>query len=151
MTVKISEMRPTECYHFLESTRFGHIACCREGSPYIAAIYFAFSGNVAYSFSMPGKKLDWMRANNKVCLHAEQLVPGGWTSVVADGHFEEFPDNDTWKSERLHAWSLLKMHPDWWEIGSMKPYELPMLHQSPHVFYGVTVTSVSGRIAVTID
>ncbi|NVP58645.1 pyridoxamine 5'-phosphate oxidase family protein [Mycoplana rhizolycopersici] len=151
MTVKITEMRPAECYHFLESTRFGHLACCRDGRPYIAAIYFAFSGSVAYSFSMPGKKLDWMRANNKVCLHAEQLRSGGWTSVVADGLFEEFPRSDASQSEELHAWSLLKTHSDWWEIGSVKPYELPMLNQSPHVFYGVAVTSVSGRIAVTID
>ncbi|WP_160003224.1 pyridoxamine 5'-phosphate oxidase family protein [Rhizobium sp. 18055] len=152
MTMTLREINPAECYGILEKARFGHLACCKDGQPYIAAIYFAFSGGTAYSFTMPGKKLDWMRANDKVCLHVDQrLVGGGWTSVVVEGRFEEFPDSETWRNERLHAWSLLQAHTDWWEIGSMKPHELPMLTESPHVFYGIAVTSVSGRGAAKMD
>ncbi|MBX5173087.1 pyridoxamine 5'-phosphate oxidase family protein [Rhizobium sp. NZLR1b] len=148
MTMKLREINPVECYGILENARFGHLACCKDGQPYVAAIYFAFSGGVAYSFTMPGRKLDWMRANDKVCLHVEQRPAGdGWTSVIIEGRFEEFPDSGVWQSERMRAWSLLQKHMDWWEIGSMKPQELPVLEVSPHVFYGIAVTSVSGRRA----
>ncbi|QPB18551.1 pyridoxamine 5'-phosphate oxidase family protein [Rhizobium sp. 007] len=152
MTIKLTEINPAECYRILENERFGHLACCKDGQPYVAAIYFAFSSGVAYSFTMPGKKLDWMRANDRVCLHVEQRSSGGgWTSVVVEGRFAEFPDSDARGSERLHAWSLLQKYSDWWEIGSMKPHELPMVDSSPHVFYGIVVTAVSGRSAVKAD
>ncbi|EJB05975.1 hypothetical protein FHX14_004521 [Rhizobium sp. BK619] len=149
MALALRELSHAECYEILEHARFGHLACCRDGQPYIAAIYFAFAGNVAYSFSMPGRKLDWMRANDKVCLHVERLTSGGgWTSVVIDGQFEEFPDDSFRHDERIHAWSLLRQHSDWWEIGSLKPAELPVLSEPPHVFYGISVRSLSGRSAI---
>jgi nitroimidazol reductase NimA-like FMN-containing flavoprotein (pyridoxamine 5'-phosphate oxidase superfamily) len=152
MTIKLTEINPGECYRILENERFGHLACSKDGQPYVAAIYFAFSSGVAYSFTMPGKKLDWMRGNDKVCLHVEQRSSaGGWTSVVVEGRFEEFPDSDARRSERLHAWSLLQKHSDWWEIGSMKPHEVPMPDGSPHVFYGIAVTAVSGRSAIRTE
>jgi nitroimidazol reductase NimA-like FMN-containing flavoprotein (pyridoxamine 5'-phosphate oxidase superfamily) len=151
MTMKLTEINPAECYRVLENERFGHLACCKDGQPYVAAIYFAFSRGIAYSFTMPGKKLDWMRENDKVCLHVEHRSSGGWMSVVVEGRFEEFPDDEARGSERLHAWSLLQKHSDWWEIGAMKPHELAMLEGSPHVFYGIVVTAVSGRSAVRTD
>ena len=152
MTMKLTELNPRECYKLLENARFGHLACCKDGQPYVAAIYFSFAEGVAFSFSMPGKKLDWMRENDKVCLYVEHHPhDGGWTSVVADGRFEEFPDSDPWRGERMHAWSLLQKHNDWWEMGSMKPQDLPVLNESPHVFYGIRLTAVSGRTAAKID
>jgi nitroimidazol reductase NimA-like FMN-containing flavoprotein (pyridoxamine 5'-phosphate oxidase superfamily) len=148
MALKLRELSQGECYGILEHARFGHLACCRDGQPYIAAIYFSFAGDVAYSFSMPGRKLDWMRANDKVCLHVEHLPSGGgWTSVVIEGRFQEFPDNGLWHDERVHAWSLLQRHSDWWEIGSLKPAELPVLSEPPHVFYGISIGALSGRSA----
>lgn len=33
----------------------------------------------------------------------------------------------------------------------MKPHELPMLDGPPHVFYGISVTAVSGRSAVRTE
>ncbi|MGZ2426268.1 pyridoxamine 5'-phosphate oxidase family protein [Rhizobium laguerreae] len=152
MTMKLTELTPAQCYRILESAHFGHLACCKNGQPYVAAIYFAFSSGVAYSFTMPGKKLDWMRGNDRVCLHVEQRpAVGGWASVVVEGRFEEFPDSDARRSERLHAWSLLQKHTDWWEIGAMTLQEPPVLEGSPHVFYGIAVTSVSGRSAVRTE
>ncbi|MGO7611132.1 pyridoxamine 5'-phosphate oxidase family protein [Rhizobium ruizarguesonis] len=148
MALKLRELSQGECYGILEHARFGHLACCRDGQPYIAAIYFSFAGDVAYSFSMPGRKLDWMRANDKVCLHVEHLPSGGgWTSIVIEGRFQEFPDNGLWHDERVHAWSLLQRHSDWWEIGSLKPAELPVLSEPQHVFYGISIRALSGRSA----
>ncbi len=152
MTIKLTDISPVECYRMLEGARYGHLSCCRNGQPYIASVYFAFEGSIAYSFTMPGKKLDWMRENNRVCLHVEEkFAEGEWTSVVIDGSFEEFPYSESPDSQRFHAWSLLQKHSDWWEIGASKPYKLPLVRQSPHVFYGVHVETVSGRRAVRLD
>ncbi|MBY5814565.1 pyridoxamine 5'-phosphate oxidase family protein [Rhizobium leguminosarum] len=152
MSLHLRELTQGECYEVLEHARFGHLACCRNGQPYVVAVYFAFSGNMAYSFTMPGKKLSWMRENEKVCLQVEQQSnTGGWTSVVVDGVFEEFPDNDLWRSERIRAWSLLQAQPDWWEVGSLKPSDQPTLFEPPHVFFGILVHTVSGRRASRED
>ncbi len=152
MTLELRELSQAECYEFLEHERYGHLACCNDGRPYVASVYYAFAGYVAYSFTMPGRKLDTMRANGNVCLHVERRHPsGGWTTVVVEGEFEEFPDNETWRSERIHAWELLQRHSDWWETGSLKPEELPVLTAPPHVFYGILVKTVSGRSAVPRD
>ncbi|MGO7748561.1 pyridoxamine 5'-phosphate oxidase family protein, partial [Rhizobium ruizarguesonis] len=47
--------------------------------------------------------------------------------------------------------SLLQKYSDWWDIVSMKPHELPMLDVPPHVFYGISVTAVSGLSAVRTE
>lgn len=75
MTMKLTELTPAQCYRILESAHFGHLACCKNGQPYVAAIYFAFSSGVAYSFTMPGKKLDWMRGNDRVCFTSSSVPP----------------------------------------------------------------------------
>ncbi|MBB2755070.1 UNVERIFIED_ORG: hypothetical protein GGI57_005809 [Rhizobium aethiopicum] len=43
MTINLTEINPGECYRILENERFGHLACCKDGQLYVAAIYFAFS------------------------------------------------------------------------------------------------------------
>lgn len=75
MTIKLTEINPGECYRILESERFGHLACCKDGQPYVAAIYFAFSSGVAYSFTMPGKKLDWMRGTTRSAFTSSSVLP----------------------------------------------------------------------------
>ncbi|WP_246767424.1 hypothetical protein [Rhizobium leguminosarum] len=82
-----------------------------DGLPWQCGSIFAHWASVSSSFSMPGRKVDWMRMNENVCLQIYQRGTGkGWTSVVVDGRFEEFPDTHLWRSERLHAWTLLQMY-----------------------------------------
>lgn len=148
MSMTLRAMTDAECLEMLEQAHFGHLACCNEGQPYVVPVYFAFRSRVAYSFSMPGRKVEWMRRNPKVCLQVEeQWAKGGWRSVVLAGRFQELPDDDVWHAERLQAWSLLNRHCDWWEIGSLKTAELPPAAASPHLFYGIYMGEVSGRVA----
>ncbi|MBX5148037.1 pyridoxamine 5'-phosphate oxidase family protein [Rhizobium lentis] len=151
MSLALREFTPAECYAVLEEERFGHLACCKDGQPYVVPIYFSYQNGVAYCFSMPGRKLEWMRENDKICLQVDRRVGKGWTSVIVEGRFEEFPDTAPWRSERLHAWEMLQKHPDWWEVGSLKPHEVPALAESPHIFFGILVRTVSGRAAFAID
>ncbi|RUM25426.1 pyridoxamine 5'-phosphate oxidase family protein [Rhizobium vallis] len=148
----LKDLTQAECSTILEQSRFGHLACCNEGRPYVVPIYFAYAKGTIYSFSMPGRKVDWMRANENVCLQIDQRGTGrGWTSVVVDGRFEEFPDTDLWRSERLQAWSLLQKHFDWWEIGALKPQARPPGSLPEHIFYGISLREVTGRTAIPVD
>ncbi|ARM92165.1 pyridoxamine 5'-phosphate oxidase-like protein (plasmid) [Rhizobium sp. CIAT894] len=151
MSLGLREYTQAECYSALEEARFGHLACCKDSQPYVVPIYFSYDNGVAYCFSMPGRKLEWMRENDKVCLQVDQRVGGGWASVIVEGRFEEFPDADVGRSQRLHAWELLQKHSDWWEVGSLKPKELPVLAESPHVFFGIFVHALSGRVVFRSD
>ncbi|WP_064686400.1 pyridoxamine 5'-phosphate oxidase family protein [Rhizobium bangladeshense] len=151
MSLGLREFTLAECYAMLEEARFGHLACCKDGQPYVVPIYFSYEKGVAYCFSMPGRKLEWMRENHKVCLQVDKRVGRGWTSVIAEGKFEEFPDTEIWRGERHHAWEMLQKHSDWWEVGSLKPKELPVLVESPHIFFGILVRKLSGRAAFAID
>jgi nitroimidazol reductase NimA-like FMN-containing flavoprotein (pyridoxamine 5'-phosphate oxidase superfamily) len=97
---------------------------------------------------MPGKKIEWMRANPLVGVQVDERGAGrGWQSVVVDGRYEELPDRIGHKRERDHAWSLLSKHSDWWEPGALKPDTPAVANSTPHIFFRILVTALSGREA----
>ncbi len=137
-----------ECTHLLSSHRVARLACAKDGRPYVVPIYFAYHENHFYAFSMPGKKIDCMRANPEVSLVVEERGHGReWKSVVVGGRFEELSDQTGYQHERDHAWSLLSKHFDWWEPGALKPVPLPISDHSDHIFFRVFVEEISGREA----
>ena len=143
----ITRMSRNEAIDVLSRARMGRLACCSDGQPYVVPIHYAYADGCAYSFTMPGRKLDWMRANPRVCLQMDQVTGSGWKSVVATGRFEELPDRMGHKRERDHAWQLLSQHVNWWEPGALSPDPVAMADHSPHVFYRVLLEEVSGRAA----
>jgi uncharacterized protein len=96
---------------------------------------------------MPGRKIEWMRANPLVAVLAEEAGKGRpWKSVIAEGRYEELPDRIGYKRQRDHAWSLLSKHSDWWEPGALKP--APAISDvSAPVFFRIIVDRLSGRAA----
>jgi len=68
MAMNISEMTRPECISLLKSARLGRLACVRDNRPYVVPIHFAFGDNFIFSFSLLGKKVEWMRQNPHVCL-----------------------------------------------------------------------------------
>lgn len=144
----IRELSKLECTHLLTSSRFGHLACAKDGIPYVVPIYFAYEHNYLYAFSMPGKKIDFMRANPRAAIAVQEHGTGReWKSVFADGSYEELPDRIGHKQQRDHAWSLLSKHLDWWEPGALKPVTPPLSDHSDHVFFRIFVERLSGREA----
>lgn len=142
----ITEMTRSECLELLAAQRLGHLACCRDGQPYVVPVTFALDGNYLYSFSLTGQKIEWMRANPLVSLQTDVLGEHGtWRSVVVNGRFEELPDRIGWKHARDHAWSLLSQHANWWEPGGLKPAD-----EGPtqHVFYRIMIETMTGRRCV---
>jgi nitroimidazol reductase NimA-like FMN-containing flavoprotein (pyridoxamine 5'-phosphate oxidase superfamily) len=137
-----------ECTKMLDANRIAYLACSKDGRPYVVPIYYAHADNHLYAFSLPGKKIEWMRANPFVSLIVQEHGRGReWRSVVIDGRYEEIPDRLDMKVVRDHAWSLLSKHPDWWEPGALKPVSPPMADQSPHLFFRIHIDEVSGREA----
>ena len=146
--MRVRSLSALECTNLLTSGRVGRLACAKKGYPYVVPIYFAYDGNHLYSFSMVGKKIDWMRANPQVSILVEEQGEGReWRSVVVDGRYDELPDRIGCKQERDHAWFLLSRHAGWWEPGSLKPVTPPLSNHSDHVFFRILVEGLSGREA----
>ncbi|WP_309667860.1 pyridoxamine 5'-phosphate oxidase family protein [Tabrizicola sp.] len=137
-----------ECTKVLAENRLGHLACAREGRPYVVPIYFGYEGNCLYAFSMPGKKIEWMRASPVVSVLVEERGRGReWKSVIVDGNYEELPD----RFQRNRAWALLSKYYDWWEPGAFKPVTPLMADHSDHVFFRILIDQLSGREAKETD
>ncbi|UVK37802.1 pyridoxamine 5'-phosphate oxidase family protein [Mesorhizobium sp. AR10] len=158
--MNIREMTRQECTAMLKSSRLGRLACVRDDRPYVVPIHFAFGDNFIFSFSLLGKKVEWMRQNRHVCLQVDDVGSvHGWKSVVVDGLFEDLPKapDPDWTvpandqqalvsdREREFAWSLLQKHANWWEPGALKPGETA--GSGGHLFYQIRIETISGRQA----
>ena len=134
-----------ECVKLLAANRLGRLACAKDGQPYVVPIYYAYADNNLYAFSLPGKKIDWMRGNPLVSLQVDEGRGQEWRSVVVDGRYEELPDRIGYKLQRDHAWSMLSKHVDWWEPGALKPVTPPAPDHSSHLFFRILIEEISGR------
>jgi nitroimidazol reductase NimA-like FMN-containing flavoprotein (pyridoxamine 5'-phosphate oxidase superfamily) len=148
--MRIRSLNEAECGEVLAANRVGRLACTSNGQPYVVPIHFAYADNNLYVFSMPGKKIEWMRANPLVSVVVEEHGKRReWKSVVVDGRYEELPDRIGTKRQREHAWSLLSQHVNWWEPGALKPVTQPpsLAESSDHVFFRILIDRLSGREA----
>jgi len=142
-------LNAAECGEVLAASRVGHLACALNAQPYVVPMYFAYADDHLYGFSMPGKKIDVMRANPLVSVAFEQRGTGrAWKSVVVDGRFEELADRIGSKRAREHAWTVLSTHAEWWVPGSLKPATTPLPSPRGHVFFRIRIDAMSGREAV---
>jgi hypothetical protein len=141
----VTEMDRSQCMDLLQASRHGRLACAKDDQPYVVPITYAADGNNLYSFSLVGRKVEWMRGNPKVCMQVDAFGDGPeWRSVVAFGQYEELPDRIGWKVQRERAWSLLSREAEWWAPGALKPVAQS---PAPHLFYRIVVDEVTGRHA----
>ena len=113
--------------------------------PYIVPIHFAYQNNCLYSFSMPGKKIDWMRANPLVCVEADHITREQWTTVVVFGRYGELFDTTEMWSERALALELLQRRAEWWEPGCVKIAQGSTPPALVPIFYRISIEQISGR------
>ena len=82
----------------LRRRRIGRIAYCVEDRPYVVPVNYAYDGSGIYVISGPGRKIDAMRAQPRVCFEVEDIDESAgavdWRSVIADGVYEELTDDD---------------------------------------------------------
>lgn len=145
----VEEMSADACMAMVATGRLARLGCCLDNRPYVVPIHYAADHAVLYGFTMPGRKLDMMRANPAVCLEIDAFETGhAWRSVVLEGTFRELSNEEGHNRERLHAFDLLQTHLDWWEPGALKPRPMPIQGRSPHVFFAIEIAAISGRHAV---
>ena len=115
----IEEITARECQDMLDRCGFGRLACARDNQPYVVPVYFAYQPGRLYGYSTLGKKIEWMRANPKVCVEVDEVASHFvWTSVVLRGRFQELPNTTDFEFERLNAQMLLEKRMLWWQIAS---------------------------------
>ena len=145
MDTIVREMWDTECYNLVRTEQVGRLACSRDNQPYIVPIRSAHSENSIFSFSMPGKKIEIMRSNPRVCVEIDHLSDTQhWKCVIIEGVFRGLPS----KEERQHAWGLHQVRNDWWEPGALKPGPQPLATQRSHLYYKIEIENLMGREAV---
>ena len=60
--MRIQELTDAECRNVLEHTNLARLACSQGDQPYIVPIYVDFDGKALYSYSVQGRKIEWMRS-----------------------------------------------------------------------------------------
>jgi len=140
----INELNEKECRALLERASVGRLGCALDNQPYVVPIYLAYEPGFIYVFSTYGKKIEWMRANPKVCVEVDEVSSQTrWVSVVANGRYEELPEPQ-YERERAHARQLLQKKHHWWinalaERRRTEPDETIM-----PLFFRIHIDSVSG-------
>lgn len=87
----IKELTEERAEELLKKGKIAHLGCVLEnGEPYVVPVNYIFSDGQIYVHSLPGQKLDALRANRKVCMQVEEIENScRWQSVIAFGEFQE--------------------------------------------------------------
>jgi uncharacterized protein len=141
----IHELTEDECGAILERTNLARLACSRHDQPYIVPIHFDFDGGSFFSFSTLGQKIDWMRANPKVCVEVEDITDKShWTTVIAFGRYQELTDASADRALRNRARELFEKRREWWLPAAAK---LASAEHAIPVVYRIRIDRLSGRRA----
>ena len=144
-TVVVREMSRDECLGLLSQGRLARLGCASENQPYVVPIYYAYhkapdGESYLYGFTTVGQKVEWMRANPRVCVEWDEVTRyDQWVSVIVFGRYEELPgptepgapdqaarppmratlpeeSEEDWG--RRKAYELLQEHTTWWQPGA---------------------------------
>jgi nitroimidazol reductase NimA-like FMN-containing flavoprotein (pyridoxamine 5'-phosphate oxidase superfamily) len=144
----IHELTRAQCLEVLMRVTVGRLACARHDQPYIVpvSLYFDSTDACLYSFSTVGQKIQWMRANPRVCVEVDEIGDHlHWTTVVVTGRYEEIHGGMRAGSAHARALELFQQRSDWWfpaagKLAARDEHEMP-------VVYRVHIDKVSGRRA----
>jgi uncharacterized protein len=145
----IHELTPSECREVLGGGGIGRLACCRDEQPYVVPVFLYYDDETRclYGFATVGQKIDWMRANPKVCIEVDHVADQtNWTTVLAFGRYEEVQDSAGDEIIRRRALHLFNQWPHWWLPATAKR-EGGREHHAP-VLYRIIIDRMSGRRAV---
>jgi nitroimidazol reductase NimA-like FMN-containing flavoprotein (pyridoxamine 5'-phosphate oxidase superfamily) len=148
MAMLIHQLTPDECFEVLGHSYYGRLACSRYEQPYVVPFTFYLDQprECLYSFSTLGQKIEWMRANARVCVEVDEIVDQyNWTSVLVFGRYEELGDSKKDEAARRRAYELFQERSAWWLPGAGKASSGAEHHTS--IIYRITIDKMSGRRA----
>ena len=106
--MNIGKLRDTDALAILREGNLGRLGCIAAGWPYVVPVNYYFDGEDIYIHTLPGKKLDALRANHRVCLQVDEIKdPYNWRSVIAYGTFEEISNGETQENVLTKLYSRL--------------------------------------------
>jgi len=144
----IRDMTSKECSEMLARTSFGRLGCARDNQPYVVPIYFAYEPDRLYGFSTVGQKIEWMRANPKVCVEVDQVRNHfEWMSVIVSGRYQELPDTPELHSERRNAQLVLDKRMLWWQTAYAAEQLRAKSQATEPLFYCIHIDSITGHRA----
>lgn len=140
----INEMTEPECEAFLASATIGRLGCALDDQPYVVPITFAFEPGYIYVISTFGQKIKWMRKNPKVCVEVTTTGPdSGWTSVIANGRYQELPEPQ-FTDERAHAHILLDKRNQWGQNAFAERRLKSESDLIPPLYFRIQIDSMTG-------
>jgi len=144
----INEMSKDECGAFLASASLGRLGCSLDNQPYVVPIYFVYEPDNIYVFSTFGQKTEWMRANPKVCLQADEITnQSQWRSVIASGRYQELAE-PRYAAEREHARTLLDERFRWWQNALAERQLRLGNHSITSLIFRIHVDSMTGLLGI---
>jgi len=94
--MSISKLGDRDSLAILREGTLGRLGCIAADWPYVVPVNYFFDGRDIYIHTLPGKKLDALRANPRVCLQVDDIKDSyNWRSVIAYGTFEEVSNEET--------------------------------------------------------
>ncbi|HEY6769102.1 MAG TPA: pyridoxamine 5'-phosphate oxidase family protein [Candidatus Sulfotelmatobacter sp.] len=142
--MELNEMSDSECRELLARTSYGRLGCSQDNQPYVVPLYFAYEDGYVYVLSTLGQKIEWMRANPKVCLQVDESKDGsGWASVLLNGSYQELREPQ-YTDERERARKLLTSHTKRW----MTPFAERQVKTGDQliapIYFRIRIESLSG-------
>lgn len=96
----INKLKEDEARDLLTEERIARLGCIVDGEPYVVPVSYIYDGECAIIHSLPGRKINAMRVNPRVCLQVDRIESDfGWKSVIAFGGYEEVTN----RAERSRA------------------------------------------------
>jgi nitroimidazol reductase NimA-like FMN-containing flavoprotein (pyridoxamine 5'-phosphate oxidase superfamily) len=140
----IDEIPEQECLEVFAHASIGRLGCAQDNQAYVVPVYLAYEAGYIYVFSTFGKKIEWMRANPKVCVEVDEIdSQSNWVSVIANGRYEELPDPQR-AQEREHARTVLEKRHRWW-LNALAERRIQLRDQMIEpVFFRIQIESVTG-------
>jgi nitroimidazol reductase NimA-like FMN-containing flavoprotein (pyridoxamine 5'-phosphate oxidase superfamily) len=79
-----------EALEVIKAGKVGRLGCIDKDEPYVVPINYLVDEGSIYSHSLPGRKIDAMRAHPRACLQVDHIDDDfHWRSAIAFGNFEE--------------------------------------------------------------
>jgi hypothetical protein len=94
--MNIGRLGDVDSLAILRKGSLGRLGCIADGAPYVVPVNYLFDGQDVYLHSLPGRKIDALRANPRACLQVDEIKDEyHWRSVIAYGTYEEVSDEKT--------------------------------------------------------
>jgi nitroimidazol reductase NimA-like FMN-containing flavoprotein (pyridoxamine 5'-phosphate oxidase superfamily) len=147
----IHDLSGDECVKVLQGTSVGHLACARDGEPYVVPIHFAFDPDrrCVYGVSMLGQKVEWMRANPRACLAVTDITDKHhWETVIIAGTYEELRDAPDADDAERRCQELFERNKEWWfPAMATRPAHQPR----SVILFRIRIDHMTGRRAARSD